>query len=163
MADDTNDTTPGADPGVLKTGADGSLPELHGRRAWVWMQDSEEGGGGRFDVLSHRIDVWLRRGARVVPNYPLHFGPSGRLARPRADLAQPAGGEASEASAEGTPQLADPTLAMPASALGAVEPADERQPDTSADADQAADDTDQAAGDPAAADITKTRKGGRTR
>lgn len=198
MADDTYDTTPGSAPGVLKTSADGGLPEnLGGRTAWVWMQDTEEGGGGRFDVRADRVDMWRRKGATVVPNYPVHFGPAGRTAKPAAQLAgNPAGAVAAPTVTGGTPAEqpqpapADPTLAMPASALGAVEPADDRQPDDAgtlaepadrtepaderlgtrpaADAgesgDQAAGDehTDQADGEPAPAKTT-TRKGGRTR
>ncbi|WP_431935795.1 hypothetical protein [Micromonospora sp. RP3T] len=147
MADDTNKPRPGDAPGALRTGEDGSLPDLTGRRlAWIWMQDTDEGGGGRFDVLATRVDVWLRKGARVVPNYPVHFGPSGRLARPRTDLRQLTGdGAPSEQTgptvtdgappAEGEPDAGDPTLAQPASTLGAVEPADDRQPDTTPDTD----------------------------
>jgi hypothetical protein len=205
MADDTRTTRPGDLPGVLKTGEDGSVPDTGGRRAWVWIQDTDEGGGGRFDVLATRIDMWLRKGATVVPNYPLHFGPSGRLAKPRHQFAQQQGGEASAPSTAGgveEPPPPDPTLTLPASALGAVEPADERQPDSTppagddsgdqagdvedarldtaptdggdvedvrldtapadTDADAGDEQTDQAAGEPAAAKTT-TRRGGRTR
>lgn len=145
MADDTTDTTPGNAPDVLKTGSDGSLPDLRGRQAWVWMQDTPEGGGGRFDVRADRVDVWRRKGAQVVPDYPIHIGRSGRTAKPSASLA---GGRTGDAEPIEDQRPGDPT----------GEPVeDQRLGDPPGEPDQAA-------GEPAAADTTTTRpKGGRTR
>lgn len=115
---DTTDIAAGDAPDVVRARADGSLPDLGGRRAWVWMR----GSGGCFDVRADRVGLWLRKGASVVPGYPINFGPAAR--RPA-----PAGADSG------------------------------RRPDAAAGAEQ----TDQAAGEPAAADTTTTRKGGRTR
>ncbi|MEV1315369.1 hypothetical protein AB0J14_04710 [Micromonospora arborensis] len=142
MADDTTHTTPGDAPDVIKTGEDGSLPNnLGSRRAWVWMQDTPEGGGGRFDVLATRVRVWLNKGAKVVPSYPIHYGPSGRRGKPLHQFAesQP-GGEA--------------FIPRGGTAAGS------QKPDGSTPDDQP---TDQATGEPATADTTTTKpKGGRT-
>lgn len=71
---DTRYTTAGGIPAVLNTTPDGNLPDLGGRRAWVRVQH----GTGRFDVRSDRVDWWRSRGAVVVPNHPINFGPSAR-------------------------------------------------------------------------------------
>lgn len=63
----------------ITTGRDGSVPDLAGRRGWVRMQTRS---GARFDARSDRIEVWRRRGAQVVPNYPVHFDRSARAAEP---------------------------------------------------------------------------------
>ncbi|MEU7590638.1 hypothetical protein AB0A95_30650 [Micromonospora sp. NPDC049230] len=160
MADDTTDTTPGDAPDVIKTGSDGSLPEdLGGRRAWVWMQDTPDGGGGRFDVLASRVGVWRRKGATVVPNYPVHFGPSGRTAKPAANLG--GGNAGAEGQQPAAPTLSDqPTgdAGPPDTVTLSDQPADDAGPTNSATL--AAQPSDEAA----AADTTTTRtKGGRTR
>ena len=153
MADDTTSTTPGDAPDVLKTGADGSLPNLSApgglnilghRRAWVWMQDTPDGGGGRFDVRADRVEVWRRKGATVVPDYPIYFGPAGRTAKPATTLA----------GAPATERVEDQRLNQPTG-----EPVEgQRLGQPPAESDQAGDET-------AATDTTTaTRtKGGRTR
>lgn len=112
---DTTTSAPGTPPDEIRTTPDGAVPDLQGRLGWVRMQDSPEGGAGLFDARCDRLAVWLSRGARVVPNWPVHFGRSGRPSAP-ADPAAAVG-----AAVGGGP--------VPASALGAVGPADERQPD----------------------------------
>ncbi|MFI7608814.1 hypothetical protein ACIBTV_27390 [Micromonospora sp. NPDC049366] len=167
MADDTTDTTPGAFPGALRTGEDGSVPDLGGRRAWVWMQDTDEGGAGRFDVRSDRVDLWRRKGATVVPDYPINFGPAGRTAKARRSSRPAVAEEPAEPAVDPGPPLPYPTAEQttdgeePAAPAPPVEePAGDEPAGDIPPAPAGGEQSDETAGEPAGGD-TKTRRGGR--
>jgi hypothetical protein len=160
---DTTDTRPGVVPADLKTGSDGSVPDLSGRRAWIWCRNET---GGRADFRSDRLEAARRLGFQPVPNYPIHFGRSARTPKARA------GDGPADTTAPTGPAEVDPgPPPVPASALGAVEPADDRQPD--AEPPPAPDDppaavdapvgdaVDEPAGDAGDATTTPSRKAGR--
>lgn len=151
---DTIDTRPGVVPANLKTGPDGELPELP-RRAWVWCRGP---AGDRSDFRSDRLAAARRRGYTPVPDYPVNFGPSARPGKARAGGPAPAELAGTVSDGRPAPTTAETDPERPASTLGAVEPADERQPDTDPTAEPAGDGDGQAA-----EQATDTKKARRTR
>jgi hypothetical protein len=151
---DTTDHGPGRHPDAVKINEDGT-PDTGGRTGWVWMEDPST--GGRFDVHTSRAAWQVARGATVVEGYPANYGRSART--PKAAVGKDGGRPAPPTSGQETSPL-------PASALGAVEPADERQPDdTPDDTPDGEPAAETAPDDQAAAGGTqpKPRKAGRTR
>jgi hypothetical protein len=77
---DTIDTRPGVVPADLKTGPDGAVPDLGGRRAWIWCRGPL---GDRSDFRSDRLEAAARRGYKPVGDYLINFGESARPGKAR--------------------------------------------------------------------------------